>query len=46
MHCLREWEEPDDAFADVDENPGPRPGRRAVSAWDEGSAAFPRCGEH
>lgn len=46
VHCLREWEEPDDAVPDIDQNPGPNPGRRAVSAWDEESAAFPRRGGH
>jgi hypothetical protein len=33
-HCLEEWVEPDDARPDVDENPGPAPGRRAVAVWD------------
>ncbi|HEX4669299.1 MAG TPA: hypothetical protein VH275_04910 [Solirubrobacterales bacterium] len=36
-HCLYEWVEPDDDFPDVDEAPGPRPGRRAISAWDQAS---------
>jgi hypothetical protein len=40
-HCLYEWVEPDDAFPDVDESPGPSPGRRAVSAWDAGSGGLP-----
>lgn len=34
-YCLEEWEEPDDARADLDEDPGPGPGRRSVSAWEE-----------
>jgi hypothetical protein len=34
-HCLYEWVEPDDDFPDVDEAPGPSPGRRAISAWDQ-----------
>lgn len=34
-HCLTEWVEPDDEFPDEDENPGPRPGRRAIWAWDQ-----------
>jgi hypothetical protein len=34
IHCLHEWVEPDDEAPDVDENPGPRPGRRNVAAWD------------
>jgi hypothetical protein len=34
-YCLTEWVEPDDEFPDVDENPGPRPGRRATWAWDQ-----------
>lgn len=37
-YCLGEWEEPDDARADVDENPGPPPVRRAISAWQEKEA--------
>jgi DNA-binding PadR family transcriptional regulator len=32
-HCLAEWQEPEDHIADVDRDPGPAPGRRAVSAW-------------
>lgn len=36
-HCLYEWVEPDDDFPDVDEAPGPSPGRRAISAWDQTS---------
>ena len=36
-HCLYEWIEPDDDFPDVDEAPGPNPGRRAISAWDQTS---------
>jgi hypothetical protein len=34
IHCFQEWIEPDDDIQDVDENPGPSPGRRAVSTWD------------
>jgi hypothetical protein len=34
IHCLHEWVEPDDEVPDVDESPGPRPGRRNVGAWD------------
>jgi hypothetical protein len=34
IHCLEEWLEPDDEVPDVDERPGPRPGRRNVAAWD------------
>lgn len=34
-YCLTEWPEPEDAFPDVDENPGLKPGRRATWAWDE-----------
>jgi hypothetical protein len=33
-YCLTEWLEPKDHRPDVDENPGPRPGRRAIWAWD------------
>ena len=33
-YCLTEWVEPDDEFPDMDENPGPRPERRAIWAWD------------
>lgn len=33
-YCLTEWLEPEDHRPDVDENPGPRPGRRNVAAWD------------
>jgi hypothetical protein len=33
-YCLTEWVEPDDEIPDVDEHPGPRPGRRAIWAWD------------
>lgn len=35
IYCLEEWAEPDDARPDTDENPGPAPGRRVTSAWDE-----------
>jgi hypothetical protein len=34
-HCLLEWVEPNDDVRDEDENPGPSPGRRAISAWDQ-----------
>ncbi|HSS03964.1 MAG TPA: hypothetical protein VLK89_02095 [Solirubrobacterales bacterium] len=34
-HCLYEWVEPDDDHPGVDERPGPSPGRRAISAWDQ-----------
>jgi hypothetical protein len=34
-YCLSEWLEPDDDAPDMDENPGPRPGRRATWAWDQ-----------
>jgi hypothetical protein len=34
-YCLAEWLEPEDDRSDVDENPGPRPGRRATWAWDQ-----------
>jgi hypothetical protein len=34
-YCLTEWVEPDDESPDVDESPGPRPGRRAIWAWDQ-----------
>lgn len=37
-YCLTEWPEPDDEFPDVDENPGPRPGRRSTWAWDRSDA--------
>jgi hypothetical protein len=32
-YCLAEWQEPEDHIADVDRDPGPAPGRRAVAAW-------------
>jgi hypothetical protein len=35
VHCFQEWVEPDDDVPDEDENPGPSPGRRAISAWDQ-----------
>jgi hypothetical protein len=38
IYCLEEWPEPDDACLDSDENPGPAPGRRVISAWDEKEA--------
>lgn len=38
IYCLEEWPEPDDARLDSDENPGPAPGRRVTSAWDEKEA--------
>jgi hypothetical protein len=34
-YCQNEWAEPDDESPDVDESPGPRPGRRAIWAWDQ-----------
>lgn len=37
-YCLTDWPEPDDEFPDVDENPGPRPGRRSTWAWDRSGA--------
>jgi hypothetical protein len=37
-YCLTEWPEPDDELPDVDENPGPRPGRRSTWAWDRSDA--------
>jgi hypothetical protein len=37
-HCLLEWVEPEDDFPDEDENPGPHPGRRTMSAWDQPTA--------
>lgn len=37
-YCLEEWAEPDDARPDTDADPGPPPGRRATSAWDEKEA--------
>lgn len=37
-YCLTEWPEPDDQFPDVDENPGPRPGRRSTWAWNRSDA--------
>lgn len=33
-YCLTEWREPDDERPDEDEHPGPSPGRRTTSAWD------------
>jgi DNA-binding PadR family transcriptional regulator len=35
LYCLTEWVEPDDDLPDVDESPGPRPGRRRTAAWDQ-----------
>jgi hypothetical protein len=35
IHCFQEWIEPDDDVPDVDENPGPSPGRREISVWDQ-----------
>jgi hypothetical protein len=32
-YCLGEWEEPDDALADLDEVPSTRRGRREVRRW-------------
>jgi hypothetical protein len=37
-YCSTEWPEPDDAFPDPDENPGPSPGRRTIAAWDQSGA--------
>ena len=37
-YCLEEWPEPDDSRADIDEDPGPPPGRRAISAWKDKEA--------
>jgi len=34
-YCLTEWPEPEDADPDPDEHPGPRPGRRAIEAWNQ-----------
>lgn len=34
-HCLEDWMEPEDAFPSEDEDPGPSPGRRTTSAWDQ-----------
>jgi hypothetical protein len=34
-YCLTEWAEPHDDYPDEDENPGPHPGRRTTSAWDQ-----------
>ncbi len=34
-YCLNEWIEPADERPNVDEAPGPSPGRRAVFAWDQ-----------
>lgn len=34
-YCLTEWPEPDDERPDVDDHPGPSPGRRTTSAWDQ-----------
>ena len=34
-HCLEEWAEPDDGRPDTDPDPGPAPGRRVTSAWDQ-----------
>lgn len=38
IHCRDEWLEPSDARLDADEDPGPLPGRRAISTWDEKEA--------
>ncbi len=42
IHCLEEWFEPDDELPDVDENPGPWPGRRSIWAWDRDDAELGR----
>lgn len=34
VHCLTEWCEPGDESRDIDEDPGPAPGRRSIAAWD------------
>jgi len=36
VHCLREWQEPDDAHADIDTDARPsyRVGRRSIRYWD------------
>lgn len=38
IYCLDEWPEPDDARLDTDPDPGPLPGRRALTAWKEKEA--------
>lgn len=37
-YCLTDWPEPEDEVPDVDENPGPSPGRRSIRAWDRTDA--------
>lgn len=44
IYCRDEWAEPDDAHADIDPDPGPPPGRRAVGAWEAKEALAK--GEH
>lgn len=34
IHCLREWPEPDDSHADVDDAPYKQRGRRSIRGWD------------
>lgn len=34
VHCLTEGSEPGDEEPDIDEDPGPAPGRRSIAAWD------------
>lgn len=41
IHCLNEWVEPEDDRPDVDENPGPAPGRRTVAAWNGPKSSEP-----
>ncbi len=33
-YCLREWQEPDDSTADIDDAPHRQMGRRHTRAWD------------
>ena len=41
IHCVSEWVEPQDDEPDVDENPGPAPGRRTVAAWGSPHSSEP-----
>lgn len=41
IHCMNEWVEPDDDEPDVDENPGPAPGRRTIAAWGSPDSSEP-----
>ncbi len=34
IHCLREWPEPDDSQADIDDPPYGQRGRRQIHGWD------------